>query len=90
MFLAGCLGVRALQSIAAAAHWLTSLTTMNKCSASTRLWRIPCGLKCNHFSSDSILLSHSSPLKSLTVLQHCSLTETEWTDGIARLWAVKR
>lgn len=37
---------------------------VDKCSASARLWCIPCGLKCNIFSPNSILLSHSSQLKS--------------------------
>lgn len=46
------------------AHCLSSLPAVDKCSASARLWCIPCGLKCNIFSPNSILLSHSSQLKS--------------------------
>lgn len=60
-------------AIAPSAHYLTSITAVNKCSASAHLWCIPCGLKCNNFSSNSILLSHSSPLTSL----HCNIVHSQ-------------
>lgn len=85
-------GCQSPAAIASAAHCLSSLTAVNKCSASARLWRIPCGLKCNNFSHNSILLSHSSPLNSL----HCNIVrsqrqrETEWADDIAGLRGAER